>query len=306
MKAQLETPILYLMFNRPDLVIQTFPQIKAQQPKQLFIGADGPRTGNENDQVKCAECRDWVMSQIDWDCEVKTLFREGNLGCRVAVSGAITWFFESVSEGIILEDDCLPDQTFFIFCSILLDRFRGNHKIMHISGNNFQNSTQNRPSYYFSKYSHVWGWASWRDRWCKFETSQGDLIDLSDLSQLDHKERLFWEDQLRNENVMWDVNWQYTLFLNQGIAILPQVNLVTNIGESGVHFSEGDHNDLLFIPRGTIDNVHHPIDNKPEISTKRDRFTFNKYYEPKISLIEKLKKMITKNSLVKRDKDVNN
>jgi hypothetical protein len=99
MKAQLETPIPYLMFKRLDLVKQTFPQIKAQRPKQLFIGADGPRIGNENDLVNCQECRDWVMAQVDWDCEVKTLFRQENLGCGLAVSGSITWFYEHEEAG---------------------------------------------------------------------------------------------------------------------------------------------------------------------------------------------------------------
>ncbi|MEQ8238122.1 MAG: nucleotide-diphospho-sugar transferase [Cyclobacteriaceae bacterium] len=305
MKAQLQTPILYLMFNRPDLVKQTFPQIKAQRPKQLFIGADGPRTGNENDREKCAECRDWAMSQIDWNCEVKTLFREVNLGCDVAIPESITWFFDSVKDGIILEDDCLPDETFFNFCSILLDRFRSVPNIMHISGNNFQDNIENDHSYYFSKYSHSWGWASWSDRWSKFETNQDQLIDLSDLAHLDKRESHFWKKKLNHENVNWDVSWQLTLFLNQGVAILPQVNLVSNIGASGVHFSEGDKNPLLFMTRGTIENVHHPIDNKPEISTKKDRFTFDKYYQPRISLIKKLKKVIRTNRLVKRNKDVN-
>jgi GT2 family glycosyltransferase len=162
MKEEFDTPILYLIFNRPDLVKQTFPQIKAQRPRQLFIGSDGPRVSNENDQVKCAECRDWVMSQIDWDCEVKTLFRGENLGCGLAVSQAITWFFEHVEMGIILEDDIYVEKSFFEYCANLLRAYRNDDTIMHVGGCNFGLNQNTACGYFMSIYNESWGWATWK------------------------------------------------------------------------------------------------------------------------------------------------
>ena len=115
LKEGLDTPVLFLIFNRPDVTEKVFSQIKKATPKQLFIAADGPRAANAEDQVECAKTRQLVLDMIDWECEVKTLFREENLGCGLAVSQAITWFFEHVEMGIILEDDCYPDLSFFRF-----------------------------------------------------------------------------------------------------------------------------------------------------------------------------------------------
>jgi hypothetical protein len=240
MKAQLETPILYLMFNRPDLVIQTFPQIKAQQPKQLFIGADGPRTGNENDQVKCAECRDWVMSQIDWDCEVQTLFREENLGCGLGVSTAISWFFGRVESGIILEDDIVPSSHFFNLSEQILEEYKDNKNVMHFGGVNFLKSNSHNADFYFSNICAVWGWATWRDRWAKYNInffegrSDHDFDQLFKRLNFNSAEKKFWNGirlEVQNHQVdTWDYSWQFSIWLNDGVSIVPLENLVKNIG----------------------------------------------------------------------------
>ena len=132
------TPILFLIFNRPDVTKCVFEEIRKQKPQYLYLAADGPRANKPGEYEKCILAREVVLEGIDWNCELKTLYRDENLGCGKAVSEAITWFFEHVEEGIILEDDCLPNNSFFTFCSELLDRFRTTDKIMHISGNNFQ------------------------------------------------------------------------------------------------------------------------------------------------------------------------
>jgi hypothetical protein len=163
--SNFDTPILFLIFNRPDTTQKVFNEIRKIKPRQLFVAADGPREDHPEDKEKCEQTRK-IIDQVDWDCEVKTLFRDKNLGCKHAVSGAINWFFKNVEQGIILEDDCLPDQSFFGFCQELLNKYKNNKQIFNISGNNFQDGMwRGDGSYYFSKYFHCWGWATWADRW---------------------------------------------------------------------------------------------------------------------------------------------
>ena len=148
------TPILFLIFNRPDLTKQVFDKIREIKPLHLFIAADGPRGDKYEDQELCRKTKE-IVSLIDWECEIKTLFRDENLGCGRAVSEAISWFFEHVEEGIILEDDCLPSSTFFNYCEILLEKYRWDNNIMHIGGTNFQNGIKRgNADYYFSKIPH--------------------------------------------------------------------------------------------------------------------------------------------------------
>lgn len=162
------TPILFLIFNRPETTEKIFRRIREIQPRRLFISADGPRLNKLNEEKKCAESRK-IANGVDWECEVKTHFSERNLGCRLGVSSGINWFFNNVQEGIILEDDCLPDTSFFYFCTALLEHFQNNERIMHIGGVNFQDGrTRGTGSYYFSKLSHIWGWATWKRAWNKY------------------------------------------------------------------------------------------------------------------------------------------
>ena len=165
----IDTPLLFIIFNRPDVTLRVFNELKKQKPKYLFIAADGPRAGFEDDIDKCKRVREVVLNEIDWDCEVKTLFRDLNLGCGHAVSGAIDWFFENVEKGIILEDDCLPNKSFFYFCENLLESYKENDEVFAISGANFQDKKIGKASYFFSKYLYVWGWATWRRAWENYD-----------------------------------------------------------------------------------------------------------------------------------------
>ncbi len=244
----MKTPVLFLIFNRPELTFRVFEEIRKAQPNQLYIAADGPRPDKEGEAKKCEEVRS-ILNKIDWKCEVKTLFRDKNIGCRDAVSSAINWFFDNVEEGIILEDDCLPDQSFFTFCEILLDIYRSNENIMHISGNNFQNG-ENKTSdtYYFSKHAHIWGWATWGRAWKKYD------IDLNYLENslkskefnfyLSNDEYDYWVNiftKVKKQQIdTWDYQWLYSIWQNNGITILPNENLVTNIGfsEDATHTKE--------------------------------------------------------------------
>jgi hypothetical protein len=207
----LKTPVLLIIFNRPDTTQQVFSAISQAQPRQLFVAADGPREDKPGEAQKCQQTRD-IIKQVNWHCEVRTLFQEKNLGCGLGPATGITWFFENVEEGIILEDDCLPCGDFFIFCEGLLDYYRDNEKIMHISGDNFQyGRKRGNSSYYFSAWAdcHAWGWATWRRAWKHFD---------------------FYCTSTEHRKTVWDWQWGTSVRNNGGLAIVPKVNLVANIG----------------------------------------------------------------------------
>ena len=165
-----DVPILFLVFNRPETTHQVFEAIKKQRPKYLFVAADGARTDKEGEAAKCEEVRKLILENINWACEVKTLFRNENLGCGLAVSQAITWFFEQVEEGIILEDDCLPSGSFFSFCSVLLERYRNDEKVFMIGGFSLlPENTKSKYDYFFNTFGGIWGWATWKRSWSLYE-----------------------------------------------------------------------------------------------------------------------------------------
>ena len=239
MATVLDTPVLFLVFNRPDLARRVFARIRAARPARLFVAADGTRPDRPEDVAACRETRE-VIAGVDWPCEVKTLFRETNLGCRDAVSSAISWFFEQVDAGIILEDDGLPDPSFFPFCAELLERYRDNAQIMSISGDSFfKESPESDFSYSFSIYHHIWGWATWRRAWRHYDpslTNRHQLFDykwLYNLLESDEAAR-YWSNIITRYHDglidTWDYPWLFSCWINRGLSIAPAVNLVTNIG----------------------------------------------------------------------------
>jgi len=162
----LHTPVLFLVYKRPDTTRQVFEAIRQAKPPRLYVAADGPKKNVPGEAEKVKQVREIISNGVDWDCEVKTLFRDENLGCKYGPVEGINWFFKNEEEGIILEDDTLPSQSFFWFCQELLERYKDDTRIMVISGDNFQNGiTRGTCSYYFSRYNHIWGWASWRRAW---------------------------------------------------------------------------------------------------------------------------------------------
>ena len=225
MKDSFLTPILFLVFNRPDKTKVVFERIRAIKPKFLYIAADGARKNKENDFQKCKEVRA-IVESIDWDCEPKFLYRNENLGCSTAVVSAIDWFFENEEVGIILEDDCLPDLSFFPYCSELLSKYKDYKRIMMISGSNL-GLKSGISSYFFSKYGQIWGWATWRRAWVNFERNV--KISDNDVQFNSFQEKIFWKRNF--SRIIWDVQWAiYSIWKNNGIAILPNVNLISNIG----------------------------------------------------------------------------
>jgi len=247
MTGPLESPpVLLLTFNRPGLARRALARIREAQPKQLFIAADGPRDGHPDDVALCAEGRR-LVEEVDWHCAVQTLFRDRNLGCKRAVSGAITWFFDHVEEGIVLEDDCVADPSFFPFCAELLERHREDDRIAIISGDNFQRECQSsRNSYYFSIYPHIWGWATWRRAWSHFDGDLSLWPELRDTRWLEHLlgDKLvadYWRgifDQGHAGQIdSWAYPWTFSCWSQHQLSILPRVNLVSNVGfdERGTH-----------------------------------------------------------------------
>ncbi|MDB5120199.1 MAG: protein containing nucleotide-diphospho-sugar transferase domain [Sphingobacteriales bacterium] len=278
----MKTPLLFLIFNRPDLTSIVFEEIRKQKPQQLFIAADGPREVPGEREI-CESARNLVINNVDWECEVKTLFRDKNLGCGRAVSEAITWFFKNVEEGIILEDDCLPNESFFTFCSELLAHYRDNNKIMHISGNNFQDGIwRGDGSYYYSQFPHIWGWATWKRAWSLYDLSLRNFPKFEKDKALykvikDKNQVSFWLDNFKASYFKaidtWDHAWSFSFLSNNGYAILPNVNLVSNIGfgPNATHTYQKDSR-LENLPSVKLDNLVHPIELK--LNFDADNYTY--------------------------------
>jgi hypothetical protein len=268
----LQTPVLFLVFNRPEEGALVFEQIRLQQPARLFVAADGPRPHRAGEVALCNAAREYVLNHIDWPCEVKTLFRSSNLGCGRAVSTAIDWFFEQVEEGIILEDDCIPDPTFFSFCAELLVQYRDSDRVMHIGGSNFQlGIPRSDASYYFSRHIHVWGWATWRRAWKKYDFSLGPYQHLMKEKQRQRIPEYLVTIHNRRLDT-WDVQWAIAIWFSNGCGITPNVNLTHNIG-FGKEATHTRHLPGWFrkMSYGGIFPVIHPA--AAEIDEAADRFT---------------------------------
>jgi len=281
-----DIPILFVIFNRPDTTQRVFDEIRKQQPKFLYVAADGPRRNRADDIEKCSETRA-IITQIDWDCKLKLLFREENLGCGKAVSSAITWFFENVEMGIVLEDDCLPHPDFFGYCRELLFKYKDSDKIHWIAGNNFDISSRlTDASYYYSAYNHVWGWASWRRVWKDYHYEISDFSKKEICHKIDNYfntlgERLYWKNRfqiIKNKKIAqkrgintWDYQATFSMWMKNGLSILPQKNLISNIG-FGVDATHTSTKQLTFTTKPIL-----PIEHNLEII--QDKKVDYQYYK---------------------------
>lgn len=237
------TPILLIIYNRPDHTRKVMEAIRRLEPRFLYITADGPNKNKPGDDEKCKLTRE-IALEVEWRSEVKKRFLETNLGCGKGVSSGITWFFEQVEEGIILEDDCIPEDSFFPYCAFLLNHFRNDTNIMHVGGrNNLTEERDIKESVYFSAYNHIWGWATWRRAWNLYDFNMSDLGCVTQTRRLNYyfknkHIREYWKQELvelKNNPVdTWDYQWLYTIWKNKGLSVLPSGNLVQNIG-----FGEG-------------------------------------------------------------------
>ncbi len=265
------TPVALIIFNRPESTRQVFNAIRAARPQQLFVIADAPRPHHPEDIAKCAATRA-IIDQVDWDCEVFKNYADQNLGCGLRPASGLDWVFGQVETAIILEDDCLPDPTFFPYCTELLDRYQDDARIMHISGNNFQFGQQRgEASYFYSRYTHHWGWATWRRAWQHFDYDMAKWSYLRSTNWLNtvldtpaavaYWQQIFDEVYDADKLHIWDYQWTFACWQNDSLCILPQVDLVSNIGFN----LEGTHtlrsNQFANLPLGKMQfPLRHPPD----------------------------------------------
>ena len=278
----ISTPIAYIIFNRPRHTRETFAAIRAQRPAQLFIIADGPRSDHPTDADRCREVRG-IVEGIDWPCDVHRNYADENQGCKHRVISGLDWVFSQVEHAIILEDDCFPHPDFYSYCDALLELYKDNDRVMVITGCNFQGrNRRGDAAYYFSKYNHVWGWATWRRAWQKnapaleFWPRWKESVSWMN-EHRDKVERRYWENifdrMYRNEINTWDYPWMASVWYHGGLTATPNVNLVTNIGfgPDGTHtIAHGDQDGMASYPLGLLT---HPA--KVEQDRKADRYVFD-------------------------------
>lgn len=287
-------PIILLIFNRPEETGRTFAAIRAARPGKLLVVADGPRATRPGEADLCARTRA-IIDSVDWPCEVLRNFSDANLGCGPRVSSGLDWAFGQVEEAIILEDDCLPDPSFFPFCAELLDRYRNDARVMMISGNNFQNGKQRTAdSYYFSRFPHCWGWATWRRAWNLYdfamrgwpEKSYSGWLKLHTGGGLLEKNwRASFEGVASGKINTWDYQWTYCVWNHGGVSAVPNMNLVTNIGfgATATHTTSADK--AYKVPSWSM---KFPLRHPHTVESCAPADLFEQRYLNRISLIDRI------------------
>lgn len=264
-----KTAILFIIFNRLDDTEKVFEAIRSARPERLYIAGDGPRKNISGDEAKCNEARS-IVNKVDWDCEVKTLFREENLGTKLGIIAAIDWFFDQEEEGIVLEHDCLPSSYFFQFCAALLHRYRNDTRVMHIGGINLQfGQKRGNGSYYFSRIASIWGWASWRRVW---HSTDRTMLAFPQFEMEDQMINVFPDRRIANwvtnmarmiyegKIVTWDYPHAFSIICSNGLCITPNENLISNIGfgDGATHTKDATHAHAS-IPLGNMTEIIHPL-----------------------------------------------
>jgi hypothetical protein len=248
-KKLFDIPVLLITFNRPETTCHVFEQIRKLKPSRLYIFSDAPRNGLPEELELVDTCRCFFdESQINWECKVERWLAETNMGSALGISSAISWAFETCEKLIILEDDCLPHPTFFTFCKSMLDRYSTNDRVMHVSGARWNEEVNMRgPDHFFSLVGNISGWATWKRAWNKYDFWMEQLPEIKNQMRA---QRLFkntdiakyWQEKFdevygETKKHTWSIQWQYTLFKNYGLAAVPNVNLISNIGLEDAYFN---------------------------------------------------------------------
>ncbi len=304
-----KTPIALIIFNRPDRTEKIFKIIRSIRPKKLFIIADGPRETVPDEKEICEKTRQ-IVKNIDWKCELFTNYSKENLGCGKRPSTGITWVFENVDRAIILEDDCVPHPTFFPFCEELLNRYENDERVMMISGNNFQfGKSRTKYSYYFSIFTHIWGWATWKRAWDYYDynisqwpefSKEGLLANyFSNSKHIEYWRSLYDNVYSEKNKTYWDYQWLLTCWAQHGLTIIPSVNLVSNEGEGkdATHTKGADK----FINMKT-ERLKYPLAHPSYImrNIEADLYTQRTNFSAKENSLLKYYKFL-KNKMVKND-----
>ncbi len=282
------TPIIFLIFKRKKETSLVFEEIRKIKPSKLFIVADGPR--NEEEKILSSETRK-IVDKIDWECEIYRNYSDINLGCRERVISGINWAFEKIDRAIILEDDCLPNQDFFRFSEEMLEKYKDNENIMHIGGSNFQDNNKEfinsikGDSYYFSNIAQIWGWATWKKAWNKYDSNmitwekikdKKDFIKHFPNKYIYQYWKYFFEKMHRNEFDTWDIAWTYTCFKENGLCIMPKVNLIENTGSDASTATHKSNNLTHIKTSALIFPLTHP--NIIKENRIADKYTYKRVY----------------------------
>lgn len=299
--APLKTAVLFIVFNRPDTAKQVFEAIRKARPPRLYVAADGPSLNRVGEVNKVATVRA-ICTAVDWPCELKTLFRDENLGCKDGPSSAITWFFSQENQGIILEDDCLPSQSFFWFCEELLDRYVYDNRIFMISGYNKMqdwpeaNSTA-KSAYFYSSLGGIWGWASWQRAWQYYDKNMSGIEELAlsgffedllgrSLGGVRRRQLLRANKEISSGQLdTWDYQWRYIRHKHSALACVPRKSLIANIG----HGDDATHTRLNSPDRVVRHQMSAPFG--PPVSKSPDRKYDKRFLG--IGLHSKLKRFLS-------------
>jgi len=272
----MRTAVALLLFRRPEETARVFELIREARPEKLFLIADGPRSGNDADARGCEQARA-VVDEVDWDCEVVRDFADENLGLKRRIPSGLDRVFSEAEEAIVLEDDCLPHPSFFLYCEELLERYRDDERIVHIAGSQLLESPPTGASYHLSRYPHVWGWASWRRAWDLYDVDLTDWHSEERAEREARLERMFeepderrhwgwvWDNSAEIDN--WDAQWSY-VGLNHGWSVNPNRNLISNIG-----FSEDATNavaDPLGIAARPLEGIELPLEHPAALARDED------------------------------------
>ena len=276
-RGGLKTPVVLIVFNRPALTRKVFSRVAAARPEQLLIVADGPRADRDGERERCVEVRA-IVSAVDWPCRVLCNFADSNLGCRRRVISGLNWAFEQVEEAIILEDDILPDPTFFTFCEQVLERYRADQRVAMVTGFNIAADLAKAPeSYYFSALTHIWGWATWRRAWMHYDehmTAWPEVRRAGGLGEV-FRERAALRYWMPILDVMyrvtgpntWDYQWMFANIAGGRLSVTPAVNLIENIGFG----AEATHvTDAAEAPHVRVSSMAFPLLHPVNVEPARD------------------------------------
>jgi hypothetical protein len=288
-----QTAVAFFIFNRPTLTEQVFEAIAAARPARLLVVGDGPRSDHPEDAELVTKARR-VIDRVDWPCEVFTCYSERNLGCKQRVATGLDWVFSQVPEAIILEDDTVPDETFFPYCEHLLVRYRDDERVHMVSGfTMFEPGEATTDSYYFSRCYHVWGWASWARAWSHYDLHMRRWPEVRDTSWLEDLlggpteariEREIFDLTYAGRVTTWDFQWVFSSWLSGGLSVIPGANLITNIGYGplATNESNADH-PFARAPRYPM---QFPLRHPDEVDVLRTadaaewRFVYPTYFRP--------------------------
>lgn len=254
-----KSPVLLIGFNRPDTMQKVFNEVRRAQPLKLYYAVDCAREGKDDEAEKVNQVKD-IINQVDWSCEVFTLFQKTNRGCGYGPSEAISWAFEKEDQLIVLEDDCVPSLSFFRFCDDMLERYKDDERVNIISGRSHHQGSLffKEQDYVFTHYAHTWGWATWKRAWHEFDMKMSDFPSFikggGALNVFSSKrEGVFFNKWFENiySNIekecthSWDTQWLYARVKTGALGIVPAFNLIENIGTVGTHSAKPSESHYL-------------------------------------------------------------